>query len=187
MPTHQDKNKTEKPWYQASLAMYLAIAIIAISVTATVVLIPQQYNETKEMPLTEAEQSNLATAVLPEVTVYKSETCNCCNKWITHLEQEGFKVTSHNTKDMNTIKQDVGLQPGLASCHTAIVDGYVIEGHVPAADIKQLLTDKPAVLGLTAPGMPKDSPGMQPVGEKPKGYDVLAFDKEGNTTVFKRY
>ena len=89
--------------------------------------------------------------------------------------------------DMNIIKKEAGLQPGLASCHTAFVDGYVIEGHVPASDIKRILTQKPAVLGLTAPGMPQKSPGMQPEGSAPQGFDVLAFDKSGQTTVFKRY
>ena len=88
---------------------------------------------------------------------------------------------------MNTIKQDAGLQPEFASCHTAFVDGYVIEGHVPASDIKRLLTEKPQVLGLTAPGMPQKSPGMQPEGLAPEGYDVLAFDKAGQSQVFTSY
>ncbi|HEC60486.1 MAG TPA: DUF411 domain-containing protein [Methylophaga sp.] len=124
---------------------------------------------------------------LPEITVYKSASCSCCRAWITHLEQEGFKVTAYDREDMDSIKATFGVKPGLASCHTALVSGYVIEGHVPAVDIIKLLQDKPKIIGLTAPGMPKYSPGMQASEQKPRGYDVLTFDKTDNTTVFKHY
>lgn len=128
-------------------------------------------------------------AVLPEITVYKSATCTCCNKWVTYLEDEGFTVTTHDKSDneMASIKTSLGVKTPLASCHTATVGDYVIEGHVPAADILQLLTEKPETVGLTAPGMPKHSPGMQPAGEKTSGYDVLLFDKAGNTQIFHSY
>jgi len=142
----------------------------------------------------ESEQSFQATEAvaeskptLPEITVYKSPTCGCCNDWVTHLEKEGFKVIAHNRDDMDSIKQSFGVKPHLASCHTAIVGDYVIEGHVPAADIKRLLSENSKVAGLAAPGMPRHSPGMQPPGEKPNGYDVLAFNKKGGTKVFTQY
>ena len=167
--------------------IYVVLAIIILSASAGVMFfkIKQPPQVAQEMKMSTV--APLAVADLPEVTVYKSATCGCCSKWVTHLENEGFKVVAHNREDMNTVKQDAGLQPQLASCHTAFVDGYVIEGHVPANDIKRLLTEKPTILGLTAPGMPQKSPGMQPEGMAPQGYDVLAFDKAGETHVFNRY
>ncbi len=122
-----------------------------------------------------------------EITVYSSPTCGCCHRWVEVLEKDGFKVSSHQTNDMGSVKQSFGLKPELSSCHTATIGGYVIEGHVPAADIRRLLKEKPKTAGLTAPGMPRHSPGMQPPGEKPKDYDVLMFDQDGNTTVFTKY
>lgn len=122
-----------------------------------------------------------------EITVYKSPTCSCCADWITHLEVEGFKVITHNKDDMDSIKASLGISPRLASCHTATIGGYAIEGHVPADDIKRLLVEKPQIAGLTAPGMPMHSPGMQPPDEKPRDYDVLAFDKAGGIKLFTRY
>jgi len=171
---------------QGSAIIYVVLAIIILSAAAGALFFkakqPPQAAQQAKM-----SQTAPADANLPEVTVYKSATCSCCSKWITHLENEGFNVVSHNQDDMNTIKQEAGLQPELASCHTAFVDGYVIEGHVPASDIKQLLNTRPAVLGLSAPGMPQKSPGMQPEGMAPQGYDVIAFDKAGKTSVFNRY
>lgn len=122
-----------------------------------------------------------------EITVYKSPTCGCCKEWVDHLRDEGFKVISRDRNNMDPIKSTYGVTRNLQSCHTAVVDGYVVEGHVPADDIKRMLKEKPKIVGLTAPGMPQKSPGMQPPGEKPSGYDVLTFDKSGKTTVYTRY
>ncbi len=137
----------------------------------------------------------LATNAVPEskkeqlsITVYKSPTCSCCSEWVKHLEKEGFNVTTHDRNDMDNIRKSFGVKTHLASCHTATIGNYVIEGHVPAADIKKLLREKPAeVAGLTAPGMPQHSPGMQPPGEKPRDYNVLSFDKEGGTRIYAKY
>jgi len=171
---------------QGSAIVYVVLAIILFSAVGGAMLFkakqPAQAAQQLKMSQAAAADENL-----PEVTVYKSATCGCCNKWITHLENEGFTVVSHDKDDMNTIKMEAGLQPELASCHTAFVDGYVIEGHVPASDIKRLLKTKPAVLGLSAPGMPQKSPGMQAEGLVPQDYDVIAFDKAGQTSVFNRY
>jgi hypothetical protein len=144
---------------------------------------PMTYSQESLQPIANTFEPD----VLPEVVVYKTETCGCCSKWVTHMENAGFKVIAHDVNDLNSIKQQAGLTPGLASCHTALIDGYVVEGHVPASDIKRMLVQRPEILGLTAPGMPQASPGMQPEGIAPKGYDVLTFDKEGNTAVFNRY
>lgn len=119
------------------------------------------------------------------ITVYKSPTCGCCTKWIDHLKASGFKVKAINTNNMYSVKEKVGVQYGLGSCHTALVDGYVIEGHVPASDIKRLLKQRPPVIGLTVPGMPMGSPGME--GLRKDSYSVLTFDKSGKTTVFSEY
>ena len=122
-------------------------------------------------------------AELPPITVYKSPTCGCCVKWVDHLKENGFEVESRDVKDVSMIKRMAGVDGKLASCHTALVEGYAIEGHVPAADIKRLLQERPAVRGLAVPGMPIGSPGMEQ-GSRKDPYHVIAFDKGGNTEVF---
>jgi hypothetical protein len=121
----------------------------------------------------------------PTVTVYKSPTCGCCGKWVDHLQASGFRVAVHDVHNVEPFKERYGVPPRLASCHTATVDGYVIEGHVPAADIKRLLAEKPKVKGLAVPGMPVGSPGMEQ-GNVKEPYDVVSFDQAGRTAVFAR-
>ena len=120
-----------------------------------------------------------------DVMVYKDPYCGCCSAWIDHMKANGFEVEFENRNDMNDIKQSNGITRELASCHTAIVDGYVIEGHVPAADIKRLLEEKPAVAGLAVPGMPMGSPGMEGPTKQP--YNVVSFGKDGKTAVYSRH
>ena len=120
-----------------------------------------------------------------EVTVYKSPTCGCCTKWIAHLEANGFNVNAHDVADLTQVKREHGVRRGLTSCHTALVDGYVIEGHVPANDIQRLLQERPDVVGLAVPGMVMGSPGME--GPTSEPYNVLTFDREGYTTVFAKH
>ncbi len=122
-----------------------------------------------------------------EVTVYKSPFCGCCGQWIEHLEQSGFDVEAVNTEELAVVKTRQGVPEELASCHTAVVDGYVVEGHVPAADIARLLDERPAVRGLSVPGMPVGSPGMEDPSGRSESYEVLTFDDEGDTRVFSRY
>lgn len=122
-----------------------------------------------------------------EVVMFKSPSCDCCTGWAEHLRKEGFTVVEHKKEDMDAIKSLFGVPEKLASCHTAYVDGYVIEGHVPADAVKQMLKEKPKITGLTAPGMPMKSPGMQKPGLPPKGYDVLSFDKSGNSQIYAEY
>jgi hypothetical protein len=122
----------------------------------------------------------------PVVTVYKSPTCGCCGKWEEHLKASGFEVDPRPTDAMNAVKAEHGVPGDLQSCHTAIVDGYVIEGHVPASSIKKLLAEKPAgVKGLSVPGMPIGSPGME--GPNPENYDVVTFKASGETEVFEKF
>jgi hypothetical protein len=124
------------------------------------------------------------TAAPTVITVYHSPTCGCCKKWVSYLQANGFTVKSIEQEDLSGVQADAGVTGKLASCHTALVQGYVIEGHVPAADIQRLLREKPKVTGLTAPGMPGAGPGMD-AGKDP--YDVLTFDAKGTTTVWARH
>lgn len=120
-----------------------------------------------------------------EVIVYKSPTCGCCKEWVKHLEANGFKVQARDVSDVTPVKVKHGVPLALASCHTALVDGYVIEGHVPAADLRRLLEERAAVKGLAVPGMPVGSPGME--GPYPEPYQVLTFDDAGRTTVYAHH
>ena len=122
----------------------------------------------------------------PVVTVYKSETCGCCNDWVDHLKEAGFEVTAMNRDDMNSVKSQLGVPVQLASCHTAVVGKYVVEGHVPAASIRRLLDEDANIRGLAVPGMPTGSPGMEVPGRPADRYDVIAFSTKG-TAVFDRY
>ena len=119
-----------------------------------------------------------------EVVVYKSATCACCVKWADHLRDAGFSVTTENVADLSWVKREYGIEREFASCHTAIVDGYVVEGHVPADVVQRLLEERPAIVGLTVPGMPIGSPGME--GPNPEHYEILSFDREGRTEVYAR-
>lgn len=118
------------------------------------------------------------------VQVFKSPTCGCCSKWVEHLNANGFATRVTNLDDLRNLKARDGVPSRLQSCHTAIVEGYVIEGHVPAADMRRLLKERPSIAGLAVPGMPTGSPGMEVAGAKVQPYEVIAFDKQGNTRVF---
>lgn len=128
----------------------------------------------------------IAPAFATEITVYKSATCGCCKEWVKHLQANGFSVKAHDVSDLMSYKTANGVPMKLSSCHTATVEGYAIEGHVPASDIKRLLKERPAVSGLAVPGMPVGSPGMEQGAHKDR-YEVLTFDKQGNTGVYARY
>jgi len=125
---------------------------------------------------------SVAPAGKPVITVYKDPSCGCCKNWIAHLIKHGYRVDAKDSPDMTEIKRTLGVPAGLTACHTAMVNGYLIEGHVPAADIDRLLAQKPKIAGLAVPGMPAGSPGME--GASAQRYRVLTFDKSGKTTVF---
>ncbi|MDQ6964759.1 MAG: DUF411 domain-containing protein [Mariprofundales bacterium] len=127
------------------------------------------------------------SAAAAEVQMYKSPTCGCCTGWAKHLREAGFTVNEIKRENMDGVKTKYGVPKELESCHTATVDGYIIEGHVPAADVARLLKERPKVAGLTAPGMPMHSPGMQSAGLPPKGYTVYAFDRDGRKYPFSSY
>ncbi|NUH64194.1 DUF411 domain-containing protein [Sulfitobacter sp. S0837] len=124
----------------------------------------------------------------PVIHVMKDPNCGCCSAWIEILEQEGFAVTTENSLGTLLIKykQDSGIPQNMASCHTAKIDGYMIEGHVPPADIHKLLAMRPDAIGLAVPGMPYGSPGMGPEAER-DAYDVYLIARDGSTEVFTSY
>lgn len=120
-----------------------------------------------------------------QLTVLKSPYCGCCAKWIEHVQQHGFTVKVVDTEDMAAVKKRLGVPERLASCHTTMVDGYFVEGHVPAADIKRLLTQKPKASGIAVPGMPAGSPGMEAAGKEP--YATILVRQDGTMGVFARH
>lgn len=119
---------------------------------------------------------------LPTVVVYKTETCGCCNGWVEHLRAAGFTVDARNVRDIMSVKVDAGVPAPLVTCHTALVDGYVVEGHVPADQMKRMLSERPQIAGIGVAGMPMGSPGME--GPNPQPYQVMAFDHDGNMDVY---
>lgn len=121
-------------------------------------------------------------ATLASIKVYKDPNCGCCKSWIQHLEQSGFKVEVVDMPDLSAVKAKYGITDTLKACHTGIVNGYVVEGHVPADLILKMLKEKPAIAGLAVPGMPMGSPGME--GASAQHYDVLTFDRAGHTSVY---
>jgi hypothetical protein len=122
---------------------------------------------------------------LPTVLVYKTATCGCCAGWVEHMRQAGFTVDARDlpsNTELMRVKVDVGVPGEMATCHTALLDGYVVEGHVPADQVKRLLAERPEVAGIAVPGMPIGSPGMEGPGARP--YRVLSFDRQGGSAVF---
>lgn len=120
----------------------------------------------------------------PLVAVYKNPTCKCCTRWVEHLKLNGFVTEVHDLDSVDGVKDRYGVPSAIRGCHTGVVDGYVVEGHVPADDITRLLKERPKVAGLAVPGMPPSSPGMYQPGDAKEPYDVLAFQKSGTTTKF---
>lgn len=141
---------------------------------------------------TPAAGSDLAQASIPAdavepipITIYLSPTCGCCTGWVEHIARHGFELTLDYREDMAAIKTEYGVRPEHSSCHTAVVNGYVIEGHVPGEVMREFLAEAPAVKGLTVPGMPIGSPGMES-GDTVEPYDVLTFTSDGRTRVYSR-
>lgn len=133
------------------------------------------------MPIN-AETGQQNSEVL-KIVVYRSPTCSCCGRWIQHLRDNHFEIEDIVSDEMQAIKEKYGVPRAMQSCHTAVIDGYVIEGHVPASDIVRLLQLKPKVVGISVPGMPIGTPGME-MGSRQDPYQVIAFDQKGNYRVF---
>lgn len=132
-----------------------------------------------------------ATGSQPVIEVWKTPTCGCCHDWIRHLQSNGYEVKTHDVSDATKrdYRQRLGLADKFGSCHTALVNGYLLEGHVPARDIQRLLKEKPRALGLAVPGMPVGSPGMDgpEYGGRKDPYDVLLVQRGGSASVYQSY
>ena len=173
----------------AIVAAVATIAILGILVSptpmsyaitisqASVVVNPSKYIQDKQTTL---------EAKLPNINVYRSPDCSCCGGWIDHLKTQGFSVQDFPTPDIDAVKQRYKVPDNLTSCHTAIVNGYVIEGHVPANDIKRLLQERPNVSGLSVPQMPVGTPGME-MGNQKDPFTVFSFDNKSRVAVFNKY
>ncbi|MEL6223006.1 MAG: DUF411 domain-containing protein [Cyanobacteria bacterium J06627_8] len=133
-----------------------------------------------------ASKASASVAENPEIMVYRSPTCECCGRWEAHLEAAGFQVVDYTTGDMYSVKRQYGIPLRLDTCHTASVQKYIIEGHVPADDIKRLLAERPKVAGLVAPGMPIGSPGMEK-GDEREPFTVFTFTHAGKMEVFSKH
>ena len=140
--------------------------------------------ETALQTMAMAESAEIAK---PVVHVWKSPTCGCCAAWVKHLKAAGYPVEVEDVQDINTIKRARGIPSGAWSCHTAEVDGYLVEGHVPAATIDRVLAEHPAVAGVAVPGMPMGSPGMEVPGRKADPYQVVSFTAQGEMKLYEQH
>ncbi|MDB9527904.1 DUF411 domain-containing protein [Oscillatoria sp. CS-180] len=158
----------------------ISVGLVSTGIAATgCSLVP----DPNAQPGTDAAEQ---VAMTSEITVYRSPTCGCCGLWIEHMEAAGFTVKDNLTEDMTAIKEQYGVPANLASCHTTIVDGYVVEGHIPAEDVQRLLAEKPDVAGIAVPGMPIGSPGME-AGDYVEPYTVFSFTESGETAAFAKH
>ena len=123
----------------------------------------------------------------PQITVYKTPSCGCCHEWIAHLEAHGFAVVANDVPNTAPYRERYGVPKELGSCHTGIVEGYALEGHVPASEIKRLLAEKPQARGLSVPGMPVGTPGMEVEGTRRDAFDVVLFSDGGRRSVYRHY
>lgn len=126
-----------------------------------------------------------ATSVREMIDVYKNPNCGCCGKWVEHMQSAGFKVRVHELGEVAPMRQKLGMPERYASCHTAKVGNYLLEGHVPAADVKRLLRERPKAIGLAVPGMPAGSPGME--GPPPASYNTLLVKSDADSLIFARH
>lgn len=137
--------------------------------------------------LAAALPSIAGAAAAPTITVYKTPTCGCCHEWVAHLQKNGFEVVAHDVPDTSPYRRKFGVPDELASCHTGVIGGYALEGHVPADDIKRLLAAKPKARGLSVPGMVVGSPGMETDGTRRNAFDVVLFGDAGVRKVWQHY
>lgn len=173
---------------------YLAVAAFGKSGGDAPISNSQAVSQNPDAVITEAVSANKSvqdeetalSAQALDITVYRSPSCGCCGAWIDYLKTQGFQTTNLLASDMEAVKQKYNVPDKLASCHTAVINGYVIEGHVPADDIKRLLKEKPSVAGLSVPQMPIGAPGME-AGNRRDPFTVFSFDKKSRFGVFRKY
>jgi hypothetical protein len=159
--------------------MFIRRAIVALAIAAATLpgLPVDAHGQQKQVQQPQQKK--------PVVTVYKTPTCGCCSDWMRHVEKAGFTVIGKDVRDVDPIKKQLGVPSNIVSCHTAVVEGYAIEGHVPLAALQRLLRERPKIKGIGVNGMPLNSLGMEGYG-RTDPYDVVAFDAKGNQTVYQR-
>ncbi|MEO0888057.1 MAG: DUF411 domain-containing protein [Cyanobacteria bacterium J06634_6] len=153
------------------------------SITISLAVIVMLLTSCGQGPSRQEPAALAKVAQASELTVFRSPTCGCCGKWVEYMEAFGFQIRDNITEDMAAIEQQYGVPSQLRSCHTAIANGYVIEGHIPAEDVARLLSEKPDISGIAVPGMPVGSPGMES-GDYVEPYEVLSFTDSGEMAVF---
>lgn len=164
----------------------LLLSLLVITLAACSQAVPAPVESAQAAMAGPAPDGKVDTAAA-RITVHRDAYCGCCHLWIEHLRKAGFEVEDRVEDAMNPVKDRLGIVPEHASCHTAQVDGYVIEGHVPAGDIRRLLREKPPIHGLVLPGMPMGSPGMEVEGVDAPSYTVLALNRDGSTTPYAEH
>ena len=164
----------------AATAVLVLGAVVSLGACAKQAPVPERAAEVT----TEVAPVPASTQALPLVVVHKSPSCGCCGLWVDHMRQAGFQVEVRDEDNVNPVKERVGVPYGKGSCHTAEVAGYFIEGHVPAADVKRLLAEKPDAKGLVLPGMPMGSPGMEMPDGHSEPYTVEQVRRDGTTAAF---
>lgn len=160
---------------------YINLAIACIAIGLAGCADSQQSSVSSLQPIASA-----SAATQPEMVVYKNASCGCCKVWVEHMRKNGFLAKVNDVDNMNPVKERVGVPHGMGSCHTAEVGGYFIEGHVPAEQVLKLLKEKPKAKGLTVPGMPIGSPGMEQ-GDTKQPYEVHLVHEDGSTSVYAKY
>jgi len=189
MSKHAGRNRIASS-QRASKKAWLGVGggLVAVLGIGLAVFSGRSAQEPPQIAVT-ADQDRAASqaSAWPIVEVYKTPTCGCCAKWVEHMQSHGFTVRTTDTTDIAPVKARHQIPAQVESCHTAVVDGYVVEGHVPAADVQRLLTERPAIAGLAVGGMPIGSPGMEFPDMKTQPYNVMAFDKDGSTRVFSTH
>lgn len=163
----------------AGSAIAAALLLVACSKANPAI---QSSDAAQSQPRDSVMVASAPAAALVPIKVYKDPGCGCCKEWVKHLEQNGFTVETVDMPDLSAVKAKYGVMPEIQACHTAVVGGYTVEGHVPADLILKMLKEKPAIAGLAVAGMPSGSPGME--GATRERYDVLTFDRAGHTTVY---
>ncbi|MFN6567509.1 DUF411 domain-containing protein [Dendronalium sp. ChiSLP03b] len=178
-------------WQKWLLSIMVGIAVkavvtICLTVVMLGILVSNAPISNAQAVLATYVTANTQQGTVASATVYRSPECNCCGKWIDHLKTQGFEIEDFLTSDIEAVKQKYKVPDNLTSCHTAIVNGYVVEGHVPAEDIKRLLQEKPKIAGLSVPHMPVGTPGME-IGNQKDPYTVFSFDNKSKVEVFNKY
>ena len=174
--------KASRLMSQCSAAVRQGLGVFVVCSLFLVIQPVQAHGDAKG----DAAMPDTSRAAGPQITIYRSESCDCLH-WGSHIASVGFRIDDHVTEDMDVVKNARGVNPQQASCHTAVVEGYVIEGHVPASSIDRLLKERPDVRGLAVPGMPMGSPGMEVAVVEAESFEVLAIAHDGTTSVFARY